>query len=308
MIFEDIEMYENMSEDDLEKHINTINRVKSTILMPRSAMMVPADKPKLLNKIDSLECDICMINLEDGVSKENKRKACLLSSLFISHLKQSKSKIVVRVNPIDDGGLDDINILNNIKPDAIRVAKVKTKKDVESILKVLDKDIELHLSIETKEALQNLVNLKVNDRVTTVYLGILDMLESLGLPQSIVKKGNPTIDYILSKFLIDAKMAGFYPISFVYQDYQDLDGFRDWCEYEKSMGFVAKGCISPKQVTIANDVFALSKDEIQKAEYIKAIFEENIKNGVSGFVDEKYGFVDEPIYKNALLILNMYNK
>ena len=32
-------------------------------------------------------------------------------------------------------------------------------------------------------------------------------------------------------------------------------------------------------------------------------FEQNKKNGITGFSDERYGFIDEPIYKNAKQIL-----
>ena len=131
-------------------------------------------------------------------------------------------KTVVRVNGFDKCAKDDIKAINALKPDAIRIPKIKTKKDVELACKLIDKDIEIHLSIETKEAFENLKELKVDKRVTTVYLGILDMFESLGLPQSLLTLTNPTVEYILSKFLINSKLAGFYPISFIYQDYKNI--------------------------------------------------------------------------------------
>ena len=171
--------------------------------------------------------------------------------------------------------------------------------------KLINEPIEIHLSIETKEAFKSLATLKINPRVTTVYLGILDLLESLGLSQSLIKLNNPTIDYILSKFLIDAKIAGFKVVSFIYQNYQDTETFKQWCMKEKAMGFSCKGCISPKQVDIANEIFNISKDEIQKATYIKTIYQIQQRQGITGFSDEKYGFIDEPIYKNALLILEL---
>lgn len=33
------------------------------------------------------------------------------------------------------------------------------------------------------------------------------------------------------------------------------------------------------------------------------LFEEHASCGITGFVDERYGFIDEPIYKGALGIL-----
>jgi len=70
------------------------------------------------------------------------------------------------------------------------------------------------------------------------------------------------------------------------------------------MGFKSKACMGPKQVQIANDIFALDQDALTRAEHIKEVFEKNAAQGMNGFMDEQYGFIDEPIYRDALLVLN----
>ena len=303
MIFEDISIFEEMNDEWLLGLITTPNRVVVDIKNPRSSMMLNPLKLKHLNNIDKQETDIIVINLEDGVAPQMKKRALLLASVFISHLKSTTSKILVRVNPIDKGGLQEIEFLNQVKPDVIRVAKIREKNDVEKVLTILDKDIKLHLSIETKEALLNLITLNVDNKVECCSLGIMDMLNSMQLPQSLLKYDNPTIGYILSRFLIDAKSARMYPIGFTYQDYEDLDGFRKWCEFEKSMGYSAKSCLGPKQVTIANEIFSSDDETKKRALEIKEVFEKMKKEGVTGFMHKSYGFIDEPIYKDALLTL-----
>jgi len=271
--------------------------------MYKSYLMVAGDKEKHLSKIDELSCDVAMINLEDGVG-DKKEALKLLQNRFEKDGFQSKNKfIVVRINPLDESGIDEIKVLNQLKPHAIRIPKIKTKEDVQKALEFIDEDIEIHLSIETKEAFDNLAQLKLDRRVTTVYLGILDLLESLELPQSLLKLENPMIDYLLSRFLIESKMAGFKPIFFTYQDYKNTEEFTKWLEIGKLMGYTATSCISPSQVEIANKIFQCDAKEIEKAQYIIEIFEQNKKNGITGFSDEKYGFIDEPIYKNAKQIL-----
>ncbi len=268
-----------------------------------SALMVAGDKEQHLDKINQLKCDIAVVNLEDGVFDKKYAR-----DLVVKQLKNKKfidKQLVVRVNDLATYGKDDIQAINKLKPDAIRVPKIKTIEDVKLACELIDKSIDIHLSIETKEAFENLSSLKINSRVTTVYLGILDLLESLGLSQSLVKLDNPTIDYILSKFLIDAKIAGFKVVSFIYQDYKDTKTFKKWCIKERNMGFSCKGCISPSQVEIANKIFGINKNEIKKAKYIKVIFEEQQNMGISGFSDKNYGFIDEPIYKDALLTLEL---
>ncbi len=259
---------------------------------------------KHLNRIDENDADMITLNLEDAIAPSRKKEALHNIALFLSHLESSKSCIIVRVNPLDAGGEEEIAFLNDFGFDAIRVAKVKDQYDIAHALTLLSPDKELHISLETKEAFASLSALRIDERLTVANLGILDLLASLGLPQSVVQPGNPTIDYILSKFLIDAKTAGIHPISFMFQEYNNTETFRRWCEREKAMGFESKACMGPKQVTIANEVFGISADAIARAEHIKARFETEATRGNNGFMDERYGiFIDEPIYRDALLTL-----
>jgi citrate lyase subunit beta/citryl-CoA lyase len=62
--------------------------------------------------------------------------------------------------------------------------------------------------------------------------------------------------------------------------------------------------MGPKQVAIANEVFSATVEEIARATHIKRAFESNAAHQIHGFMDEKYGFIDEPIYKDALLLLS----
>jgi len=269
----------------------------------KSALMLSAHNLKHLVKIDTINSDCIMLNLEDGVSSEEKPVALRLCAYFLSKIHQSPKKIVVRVNAINEGGLDEIKFLNAYKPDAIRIPKVKSLDDVKEVLSVLDDSIELHLSIETMQALSNLKTLQHENKVKAVYLGILDLLADMSLNQDLLIPENPTVHYILAEFLLGAKLIGAHPVSFVYQEYQNMHEFQRWLALEKMMGFSAKGCVSPVQAAEVMQHFEVRDTEIQKAEYIINLFEKMKEQGVTGFSDDKYGFIDEPIYKGALKIL-----
>jgi citrate lyase subunit beta/citryl-CoA lyase len=266
-------------------------------------MMLNPLQLKHLNRMDECEADMITLNLEDAIAPSRKKEALHNIALFLSHMEHSNSFIIVRTNPLDEGGAEEIAFLNVFSFDAVRVAKVKNQTQIAQALTILSEDKELHISLETKEAFENLSKLRIDERLTTANLGILDLLTSLDLPQSIVTLNNPTIDYILSKFLVDAKTAGIHPISFMFQEYNDTETFRAWCQREKIMGFASKACMGPKQVAIANEVFALDDDALERAKHIKKRFEEESNKGNHGFMDEKYGFIDEPIYRDALLVL-----
>jgi len=269
----------------------------------RSPLMLSAHNLKHINKIPDLKSDAIVLNLEDGVSAKQKPFALRLVMLALSNLRESDKKIIVRVNPLDEGGEEEIELLNGFRPDAIRIPKIKTPVDVSRALRLCDSEIELHLSIETKEAWLNLDKLKVDKRVSAFYLGILDLFADLGLSQDLIRTDNPLMHHILSHFLLTSKAIGVKPVSFVYQEYRNDAGFEAWLELEKRMGYEAKGCISPKQAEQVQQLFGISEEERERALYIIRRFEEERAKGVTGFSDERYGFIDEPIYKGALSLL-----
>ena len=268
-----------------------------------SALMLSANNIRHLNKIRQLSAGCIILNLEDGVSMEQKPFALRLCALALSSLPECEKKLVVRVNALDEGGRGEIEFLNIFRPDAVRVPKIRSTADVKEALELLDDDIELHLSIETKEAWLILGELAVSERVKAYYLGILDLFADMGLPQKLIRPDNPTMHYMLSHFLTTSKAVGVKPVSFVFQDYKDEETFLSWLALEKKMGFDAKGCLSPAQAEAANSMFGIDKEALKQAEEIVRLFEEMREDGVTGFSHADYGFIDEPIYKGALALL-----
>ena len=297
------EAYENRDLEALDALAEPTFRVLNKRSDFRSVLMLSCNNIKHLSKIESVEADCIMLNLEDGVSREDKHFALVLCAIFLVKHRECSKKLVVRVNALDDGGYEEITYLNQFMPDAIRVPKIRTRREVDNVLALLNEDIELHLSIETSDAWHNLSSLKGNLRVTTFYLGILDLFADMKLSQSLINLDNPTMQYMLCHFLITSRAMRVKPVSFVYQEFKNLDEFSLWIELEKNMGYDAKGCISPAQVELVNKKFVDAEADIKRAMVIVKLFEMHQESGVTGFVDEEYGFIDEPIYKGALALL-----
>ncbi len=303
MIFDDLDTITDLFSWAQTHPFGGEKKARKTAVVHRSNMMLNPLVLKHLNRIDESAADVITLNLEDAIAPSRKREALHNIALFLSHLHASSAMIVVRTNPLDQGGAEEIAFLNEFGFDAVRLAKVKSPQEIEKALTLLSAEKELHISLETKEAFADMAALRVDRRLTTVNLGILDLLASLGLPQSIVQVGNPTTDYLLSKFLVDAKTAGLHPVSFMFQEYRDTETFGKWCRYERAMGFDSKACMGPRQVAIANEIFGITAEEYARASHIREVFETHAAQGINGFMDTKYGFIDEPIYKDALLLL-----
>jgi citrate lyase beta subunit len=251
-------------------------------------LMVSAHNKKHLSKIDEIDA-VIMLNLEDGVPKDKKEIA--LKNIIKLLKKGVDKKIVVRINSLYETGFKEIETLNKFDV-AFRIPKINS---VEELQKVFAKtNNEIHLSVETKEMFFNLKEFKYS-QIKAFYLGILDLFDELNLNHSLIKEDNQLIHKILIDFSLNSRYLGIAPVGFVYQKYTDLDGFKAWCEIQKDYGFEGVGCITPKQVEIANEIF---KNE--NLEYAKMIVERFEKEGpftINGL------FVDEPIYKNYKNIL-----
>lgn len=82
-----------------------------------------------------------------------------------------------------------------------------------------------------------------------------------------------------------------------------MEEFKMWLELEKKIGYDAKGCLSPSQALLVNAMFQNDEQEMQRARNIVKLFELKRSEGITGFEDDAYGFIDEPIYKGALALL-----
>lgn len=298
-----VELCELKDIENLKKLAVPINRTLHKSDSFRSALMLSTFNVKHLTKIPNLSAECIILNLEDGVSVEQKPYALVLCALALASNPVCNKKLVVRINALEEGGVEEILYLNPFMPDAIRIPKIRTIEDVRTALNLVDQNIDIHLSVETKEAWLALNDLNIDSRIKVFYLGFLDLFAELGLSQSLLIPDNPTIQYMLSHFLVTCRALMIKPVSFVYQDYKNYDGLRNWLELEKMIGFDAKGCITPTQADMIHEIFGHSEEEISRSNEIIRLFECHAKEGITGFIDEKYGFIDEPIYKGALAVL-----
>jgi len=303
VIFDNLEEIASLSLEEKKRCLNPKNRFKLVKNLHRSNMMLNPLNLKHLNRLDSLDADAVTLNLEDAIAPSKKEEALVNIALFLSYLHTTKSEIIIRVNPLNIGGREEITLLKKYCFNAVRLSKVKLESEVDEVIALLDTEKRVHISLETKEGFQNLVSWKPKAEFERANLGILDLLADLRLPQSLVKLENPTIEYILTKFLVDAKTIGVEPVSFMYQEYHNLDAFRELLVWEKSLGFRSKACMGPAQVAIANEILAPSVEEIERAREIKKSYEESAQKAINGFMHPKYGFIDEPIYRDACNIL-----
>jgi citrate lyase subunit beta/citryl-CoA lyase len=257
--------------------------------MNANYIMISGHNQKHIDKIPSIN-GVVMLNLEDGVPKNQKQKALENIVQFLKY-NQSNKKIIVRINSLKESGLNEIVALNGFNI-SFRIPKINNFAQLDRVLDLTNKDI--YLSIETKQAFFDILQFK-HPQIKGFYLGILDLFDELGFSHSLIHPNNQLIHKILIDFSLYCAYLEKDCVGFVYQHYKDLDGFRKWCKIQKEYGFDGVGCITPNQLTIANEIF--KKENLEYAKTIVNRFEKEGPFTVDGL------YVDEPIYKNYKNIL-----
>ena len=167
MIFNSLDFIEKLSVEERLNHLGNKRKKPSSTKTFRSNMMLNPLRLKHINNIDNLNCDMVTLNLEDAIAPSRKKEALHNIAFFLSHLEASNTFIIVRTNPLDEGGREEIAFLDSFSFDAVRVAKVKTRDEILEIGILLNSEKEIHISLETKEAFANLATFGGIEKFTT---------------------------------------------------------------------------------------------------------------------------------------------
>ena len=248
------------------------------ISVRRSFIFTPGLNPDMFPKAIASGADMVCIELEDGIAIKDKDEARKNTIEALKTLEvKSGVELVVRVNcQRTKFGLLDLEafISSKLKVKAIMLPKVKTPdeiKFIDDLLTDCNLDTDLHVIMETNEALQNIYDIAHSSkRIVALYFGGVDMAAELRVPNSY-----ENLLYARSKLVHAGASVGIDVIDVPYLDLEDMDGMKKEAELVRDLGFTGKGSIHPKQINILNEIFTPSKEEISKAKKIVDQFSES---------------------------------
>ena len=248
------------------------------ISVRRSFIFTPGLNPDMFPKAIASGADMVCIELEDGIAIKDKDEARKNTIEALKTLEvKSGVELVVRVNcQRTKFGLLDLEafISSKLKVKAIMLPKVKTPdeiKFIDDLLTDCNLDTDLHVIMETNQALQNIYEIAHSSkRIVALYFGGVDMAAELRVPNSY-----ENLLYARSKLVHAGASVGIDVIDVPYLDLEDMDGMKKEAELVRDLGFTGKGSIHPKQINILNEIFTPSKEEINKAKKIVDQFSES---------------------------------
>ena len=283
-----------------------INKIR----VRRSFIFTPGLQPEMFPKALVSGADMVCIELEDGIAIKDKDMARknTINALKTLDVKNDV-ELVVRINcQRTKFGLLDLEafISSEIKIKAIMLPKVKTPdeiKFIDDLLTDCNLDTDLHVIMETNEALENIYDIAhASKRTVALYFGGVDMAAELR-----VDNKWENLLYARSKLVHAGASAGLDVIDVPYLDLENMDGMKKEAELVRNLGFTGKGSIHPKQIKILNEVFTPPQDEIVKAKKIL----EQFNNSNTGLVVIDGKLIEKPVLREMqrkILIADKINK
>ncbi|WP_313406967.1 CoA ester lyase [Aeromicrobium sp.] len=256
----------------------------------RSVLYMPGANERALEKAKSIDADALILDLEDSVSPDAKEAGRANVCAAVASGEYGHRELAIRVNSIGTQWHDDdVAAAAKAGPDAILVPKVESAEQVRSLVAAIEAagapdSTALWAMIETPQALLHAEDIAAaHERLTVIVMGTNDIVnETYGLH---VPGRNPLVLTALSWTLLAVRAAGKVVIDGVYNDVKDAEGFAAEARQGREMGFDGKTLIHPSQVDPANEAFAPSEGDVERAQGMIAAFEEATaaKKGVATF-------------------------
>jgi len=251
----------------------------------RSCLSVPGSSERFLAKGPTLPADMTFLDLEDSVAPLEKESARAKVVDAVKNLDWGDRVLCVRVNAWDSKwtAYDVIDVVGNAgdRLDEVMLPKVQSAAEVVA-LDLLLRQVEAraglpegHIGIEAQiETARGLINVEeicaASPRLEAIIFGPADFAASMEMPVltggvQVPEYPGDHFHYVFSKILMAGRANGLQVIDGPYLYVRDPDGFRDYCNRTKLLGYDGKWALHPDQVTILNEVFSPTQEQFDRA-------------------------------------------
>lgn len=250
----------------------------------RSELSTPGTSEKMLTKAAASDADLVFCDLEDAVAPTEKPGARTTITAALRDLDWGAKTVAVRVNGVHTEWCHDdvIEIVTDGGPrlDVLIIPKVKAPRDVwfvESLLDQLEaklgleKRIGIEVLIEETEALARVEEIAgCSPRLEALILGVGDLSASQGIRVGHIGEAADRYPgdmwhYARNRMIVAARANGLDAIDGPYASFGDPDGYRREAGWAATLGCVGKWAIHPSQIALANEVFAPTAREVERA-------------------------------------------
>ena len=250
----------------------------TSVLRPRrSALYVPGNNVRALEKANRLPADVVIFDLEDAVGDDAKGASRTRVCETVDAGAYQSREVVVRINGLGtEWHDDDVAAVAGSRADGVLVPKVESAEEVRTLVANLEAagataELKLWVMVETPVAFLHAEEIAAaSDRLAVLVVGTNDLVNDL---HAINRQGRAPIMTALSLAVLGARAAGKTILDGVFNDIRDDAGFRAEAEQGREMGYDGKTVIHPSQIGPANAVFGPAPDEVAYARTVVSAYE-----------------------------------
>jgi len=281
----------------------------------RSKLFLPGSRPELFAKGLASPADALSFDLEDAVPEDAKAIARQRVAEFVQSaaVRAAHKLVIVRVNALGTPHFtDDIRAAVVPGVDLINLPKCESAEEARAaaaaIAHVEARDtaapIGLLVNIESAKGLRLAAQIAgAHPRVRGLQLGLGDLFEPLGID----RRNHSNTRAAMFALRLAAGEAGIYCLDGAFTDLDDEAGYLAEARLARSLGFIGKTCIHPKQVALANAAFAATAEEIEFARRVVVAARDAAAQGRGAFVVDGR-MIDAPFLRRAEAILATANE
>ncbi len=256
----------------------------STHMRPRRSMIyMPASNARALEKAKSLPADGLIFDLEDAVAPDAKLEARASAVEAARSKAYGAREVLIRVNGLDTPwGAGDIEAVAGSGANGIVFPKVNDAADISRADEALraagaPDTFGLWAMIESPQGVLAAANIaKASPRLIGFIVGTADLAKDLHC-------AHPTDRWpmltALQMCVMAARANGLVALDGIHVDLADEAGLELACRQGKDLGFDGKSLIHPKQIPVANTIFAPSAAEVERAHRLVEAHKEALAAG-----------------------------
>ena len=275
----------------------------------RSVLYMPGANIRALDKAKTLSADCLILDLEDAVAPDAKVQArenirTALESGF------GYRETIVRINSLNtQWGLDDLKYFADAKADAILLPKVESAAQIQEVAKLLKQfnpsnTLKIWAMIETPMAIFKLPEIaSSHPLLETLVMGTSDLVKDLHARHTPSRVETQTA---LSLSVLAARAHHLCVLDGVHLSLDDEAGLKLSCIQGRDMGFDGKTLIHPSQISLTNEIFGPSPQEVDEAKQKINAYEAAISSG-AGIAVLNGKLVEELHIQDAKRILALAN-
>ena len=278
----------------------------------------------MMGKGPGIPADMVFLDLEDAVAPKEKEASRAKIATAIRTQDWGDKVMCVRVNDWSTKwtAFDIIEVVAGAgeRLDEIMLPKVETAAQIVAT-DLLLRQVEIanglpigHIGIEAQiETARGLINVEeicaASSRIETIIFGPADFAASMEMPVltggvQIAEYPGDHFHYVFSKILMAGRANGLQVIDGPYLYISDSDGFKNYCQRTRTLGYDGKWALHPDQVSILNEVFSPTQEQFDKAWAILDAYTTATEGEGKGAVMFGEEMIDEASRKMALKFIS----